>query len=63
MKSLGDAKRLRNHLIAHLEEADSDCCKVREPLLAFVVAGGGFAGVETVGGNQRFRAGSTALLP
>src|ERR1700739_218209 len=25
MKSLGDAMRLRNHLIAHLEEADSDC--------------------------------------
>jgi NADH dehydrogenase len=36
MKSLGDAMRLRNHLIAHLEEADSDCCKLKEPLLALL---------------------------
>jgi NADH:ubiquinone reductase (H+-translocating) len=48
MKSLGDAMRLRNHLIAHLEEADSDCCKLKEPRVTFVAAGGGFAGVETV---------------
>jgi NADH dehydrogenase len=54
MKTLGDAMRLRNHLIAHLEEADSDCCKVKEPLLTFVVAGGGFAGVETVAGINDF---------
>src|SRR5439155_26677473 len=38
MKSLGDAIRLRNHLIAHLEEADSECCAVKHPLLTFVVA-------------------------
>jgi NADH:ubiquinone reductase (H+-translocating) len=44
MKSLGDAMRLRNHLIAHLEETDSDCCKVKEPLLTFAVAGGWFCG-------------------
>jgi NADH dehydrogenase len=50
MKSLGDAMTLRNRLIAHLEEADSECCNVKEPLLTFVVAGGGFAGVETVAG-------------
>ena len=54
MKTLGDAMRLRNHLIAHLEEADSDCCKAKEPLLTFVVAGGGFAGVETVAGINDF---------
>jgi len=54
MKTLGDAMRLRNHLIAHLEEADSDCCKVKGPLLTFVVAGGGFAGVETVAGMNDF---------
>ncbi len=54
MKTLGDAMRLRNHMIAHLEEADSDCCKVKEPLLTFVVAGGGFAGVETVAGINDF---------
>lgn len=54
MKTLGDAMRLRNHLIAHLEEADSDCCKVKEPLVTFVVAGGGFADVETVAGINDF---------
>jgi NADH:ubiquinone reductase (H+-translocating) len=49
MKSLGDAVALRNRLIAHLEEADTDCAQGRrEPLLTFVVAGGGFAGVETI---------------
>ncbi len=54
MKSLGDAMALRNRLIAHLEEADSDCCREKEPLLTFVVAGGGFAGVETVAGINDF---------
>jgi NADH dehydrogenase len=47
MKSLGDAIALRNRLIALLEEADTDCsAAIRRPLLTFVVAGGGFAGVE-----------------
>lgn len=54
MKSLADAMRVRNHLIAHLEEADSDNCKEKESLLTFVVAGGGFAGVETVAGINDF---------
>jgi NADH:ubiquinone reductase (H+-translocating) len=54
MKSLGDAMRLRNHLIAHLEEADSECCKVKAPRVTFVVAGGGFAGVETVAAINDF---------
>lgn len=54
MKSLGDAMQVRNHLIAHLEEADSDCCESIESLLTFVVAGGGFAGVETVAGINDF---------
>jgi NADH:ubiquinone reductase (H+-translocating) len=58
MKSLGDAMRLRNHLIAHLEEADSDCCKVKEPRVTFVVAGGGFAGVETVAAINDFVRGA-----
>jgi NADH:ubiquinone reductase (H+-translocating) len=53
MKTLSDAMRLRNHLIANLEEADSDCCNVKL-LLTFVVAGGGFAGVETVAGINDF---------
>jgi len=55
MKSLGDAMQVRNHVIAHLEEADSDCCEKRvEALLTFVVAGGGFAGVETVAAINDF---------
>lgn len=58
MKTLADAIRLRNHLIAHLEEADSECCKVKEPLLTFVVAGGGFAGVETIAGINDFVRGA-----
>jgi NADH dehydrogenase len=54
MKSLSDAMRVRNHLIAHLEEADSGYCREKESLLTFVVAGGGFAGVETVAGINDF---------
>ncbi|MBX7221959.1 MAG: NAD(P)/FAD-dependent oxidoreductase [Blastocatellia bacterium] len=55
MKSLGDAIHLRNHMISNLEEADFECCPfVREPLLNFVVAGGGFAGVETMAGMNDF---------
>jgi NADH dehydrogenase len=50
MKSLGDAIRLRNLLIERLEEADAECAaNDRISLLTFVVAGGGFAGVETIG--------------
>ncbi|MDH3442733.1 MAG: NAD(P)/FAD-dependent oxidoreductase, partial [Deltaproteobacteria bacterium] len=55
MKSLADAVYLRNRLIEHLEEADFECCAaLREPLLTFVVAGGGFAGVETVAAINDF---------
>lgn len=63
MKSLGDAMRLRNHLIAHLEEAASECCKVKDPLLTFVVAGGGFAGVETIAGINDFVRGALRSYP
>lgn len=54
MKSLGDAIRLRNHLIAQLEEADNECVINKSSLLCFVVAGGGFSGVETVGALNDF---------
>jgi len=55
MRTLGDAIHLRNQLIANLEEADFECCAgVREPLLTMVVAGGGFAGVETIAGVNDF---------
>jgi NADH dehydrogenase len=55
MKSLDDAIFLRNRLIANLEEADFECSpSTRAPLLNFVVAGGGFAGVETIAGINDF---------
>lgn len=55
IRSLGDAIHLRNHLIASLEEADTECAAgIREPLLTFVVAGGGFAGVETIASLNDF---------
>jgi NADH dehydrogenase len=55
MKSLADAVNLRNRLIALLEEADTECCaSVRIPLLTVMVAGGGFAGVETIAGLNDF---------
>lgn len=55
MKSLNDAMQLRDQLIECLEEADFECNgAVREPLLTFLVAGGGFAGVETVAATNDF---------
>ena len=54
MKSLGDAIALRNHLIECMEEADPECCRVKQPVLTFVVAGGGFAGVEIVASVNDF---------
>jgi NADH dehydrogenase len=57
MKSLGDAIYLRNHLIQNLEEADTECAVkmcLREPLMTCVVAGGGFAGVETIAAVNDF---------
>src|SRR5215469_8044945 len=51
MKSIADANILRNHLIeileqAHVEQDDND---LKRGLLTFVVVGGGFNGIETVG--------------
>ena len=55
MKSLPDAIQLRTQIIRHLEEANFDCTPAdRESLLTFVVAGGGFAGVETVAALNDF---------
>jgi NADH dehydrogenase len=57
LKSLGDAIALRNRLIAGLEEADTECAQrlgIRTALTGFVVAGGGFAGVETLAALNDF---------
>jgi NADH dehydrogenase len=64
MKSLGDAIHLRNRLISHLEEADTECaCDIRDSLLTFVVAGGGFAGVETIAGVNDFLRDALPFYP
>jgi NADH dehydrogenase len=64
MKSLHDAITLRNRMIANLEEADFECCPpLRDPLLNFVVAGGGFAGVETIAGINDFLREAIAFYP
>src|SRR4030095_12905208 len=62
MKSLGDAIQLRNRLIAHLREADTECAD-SSSLLTFVVAGGGFAGVETVASINDFLRDALPFYP
>ncbi len=48
-KYLGDALRLRNAIVQVLEEADNESDPVeRQRLLTFIVAGGGFSGVECI---------------
>jgi NADH dehydrogenase len=55
MKSLSDAIRLRAQVLRHMEGANSQCnLSDRQSLLTFVVAGGGFAGVETVAALNDF---------
>lgn len=47
--TLGDAVRLRNHVVHRFEEADRDPAVVEDGGLTFVVVGGGPTGVETAG--------------
>ena len=66
MKSLGDAVQLRNRIVAHLEEADAEAAidpEEARALLTFVVAGGGFAGIETIAGVNDFVRESLRYYP
>jgi len=50
LKTLEDAERLRNHVVAMLETADVTADPAaRKRLLTFVFVGGGFTGVEATG--------------
>src|SRR5215471_14027897 len=63
-KSLLDAIRIRNHVIDMFERANRESDPVkREALLTFVVAGGGFAGVELAGALNDFARGMLADYP
>jgi NADH:ubiquinone reductase (H+-translocating) len=63
-KSLLDAIRIRNHVIEMFERADREPDpSLRAPLLTFVIAGGGFAGVELAGALNDFSHGILADYP
>ena len=63
-KSLDDAVLIRNQIIDMFERADleADAARRRQ-MLTFVVAGGGFAGVELLGGINDFARGICAYFP
>lgn len=63
-KSLGDAVLLRNQVIDVFERADFEQdAQKRRSLLTFVVAGGGFAGVELIGALNDFARGMLPHYP
>ena len=63
-KTLLDAIRIRNHVIEMFERADrEEDPGVRRSLVTFVVAGGGFAGVELAGALNDFSRGIRADYP
>jgi NADH dehydrogenase len=60
-KSLTDAIRIRNQVIALVERADFEPDEMtRKALLTFVIAGGGFAGAELAGALNDFARGIVA---
>lgn len=64
MKSLADATALHAHMIDKLEHADLQRDpEARRRLLTFVVAGGGFAGVETLAELNDFVRGARRFYP
>ncbi|WP_248355357.1 NAD(P)/FAD-dependent oxidoreductase [Anaeromyxobacter oryzae] len=63
-KSLGEATRIRNRVIDALERAEREPDPAaRAAHLTFVVAGGGFAGVELAGALNDFARGALADYP
>ena len=63
-KSLLDAIRVRNRVIEMFERADAEIDpELRQRLLTFVIAGGGFAGVELAGALNDFGRGILADYP
>ncbi len=63
-KYLGDALRLRNHVVGCLEEAAIETDhEERRRLLTFVVAGGGFSGVECIAELQDFLRDAVRAYP
>ncbi|PVZ71893.1 FAD-dependent oxidoreductase [Pelagibaculum spongiae] len=64
MKNLADAHRLRNHIINCLEHADvTHDPQLKRRLLTFIVAGGGFSGVETTGEMEEMLTRSLKFYP
>jgi NADH:quinone reductase (non-electrogenic) len=62
LKDLGDAIRLRNRVLRQIELADA-APESAERRLTFVVAGAGFAGVETLAELHELAAGALARHP
>jgi NADH:ubiquinone reductase (H+-translocating) len=64
-KNLGDALDLRNHVIRALDEASIERHdeRLRQQLLTFVVAGGGFSGVEVAAELNDFVRGIARSYP
>jgi NADH dehydrogenase len=63
MKCIEDALFLRNHMINQLETADFEAPRANSPALTFVVCGGGFSGVETIGAMTDFLRDATRSYP
>ncbi|MCC6670679.1 MAG: FAD-dependent oxidoreductase [Planctomycetes bacterium] len=64
MRTIGDAIALRNRLIGNMEAASVVAdANERARLLTFVVAGGGFAGVETVAAINDFARETRRFYP
>jgi NADH dehydrogenase len=63
-KTLLDAIRIRNHVIDMFERADREADpETRRAMVTFVIAGGGFAGVELAGGLNDFARGMLVYYP